>query len=56
MLKRAEEYRDMGEFYLDQLDRQHMTKRIVKRLQVLGFVVNLQLTPAGTATPLPVVT
>lgn len=56
MLKRGEEYRDMGEFYLDQLDRKHTTKRLVKRLQALGFVVNLQEAPAGADAPMPVAT
>ena len=41
MLKRGEEYQDLGEHYLDQLDRSHTADRLVKRLQGLGFVVNL---------------
>jgi transposase len=41
MLIRGEEYHDLGEHYLDQLDRSHTAKRLVKRLQVMGFVVTL---------------
>lgn len=53
MLKRGEAYHDLGENYLDQLDRTHTTKRLVKRLQALGYTVTLQETIPVTATPQP---
>jgi transposase len=64
MLKRGEEYHDLGENYLDQLDRTHTTKRLVKRLQALGYIVTLQETipvvgasqPYVGVNPLPLAT
>jgi len=55
MLKRGEEYHDLGENYLDQLDRTHTTKRLVKRLQALGFVVVLQDRTSVTEMSQPLV-
>jgi transposase len=54
MLKRDEDYFDLGEHYLDQLDRDHVAKRLVKRLQAMGFVVNLtQTDPVRADTRIP---
>jgi hypothetical protein len=37
MLKRGEEYHELGATYLDQRDRQHTSKRLIKRLE-LDFI------------------
>ena len=39
MLKRGEVYHDLGEDYLDRMDRQRTSRRLIKRLQALGFDV-----------------
>lgn len=47
---RGEVYQDLGAEYLDQLDREHTAKRLVRRLEHLGFAVTLaepELTQAG---------
>lgn len=46
MLTRDEEYREIGANYLDQLDRERTAKRLVKRLQALGYIVNVKEQPA----------
>jgi hypothetical protein len=64
MLKRGEEYYDLSENYLDQLDRTHTTKQLVKRLQALGYIVTLEETipvvgasqPYVGVNPLPLAT
>jgi hypothetical protein len=42
MLKNGEFYRELGESYLDQFDRERTAKRLVKRLQALGFMVSVK--------------
>lgn len=42
MILRHEEYHDLGEAYLDQRDKQYTAKRLVKRLQALGYEVNVK--------------
>jgi hypothetical protein len=42
MLKNGEFYRELGESYLDQFDRERTAKRLVKRLQALGFIVSVK--------------
>lgn len=39
MIRRGEEYRELGETYLDQLDRDRTSKRLIQRLQAMGFIV-----------------
>ena len=41
MLKHGREYAELGADYLDQLDPQHVTGYLVKRLQRLGYDVTL---------------
>jgi transposase len=55
MLKRGEPYRELGETYLDQLDRERTAKRLVKRLQALGFMVSVkeQIAAGGDGQALP---
>ena len=42
MLKRGEAYHELGEHYLDRIDRERTSRRLVKRLQALGFDVAVQ--------------
>ncbi len=41
MLKRQEDYRELGAEYLDQIDRERTAKRLVKRLAALGYEVQM---------------
>jgi transposase len=45
LLKRGTDFLDPGPTYFDQRDRGHMTKRLQKRLEALGYMV--QLTPVA---------
>lgn len=47
MLSTGADYRDLGEAYLDQLDHKHTTRNLVRRLERLGYAVQLQ--PTGSA-------
>lgn len=42
MLKRGETYQELGQDYLDQLDRDHTAKRLIRRLQAIGFIVEVR--------------
>ncbi len=42
ILTRHEPYRDLGLAYFDERDRQAVERRLVKRLQALGYEVSLQ--------------
>ena len=48
ILTRREPYRDLGEAYFDRLERQHVERRLVRRLERLGYSVTL-----APATPGP---
>lgn len=48
ILTRRESYRDLGEAYFDHLERQHVERRLVRRLERLGYSVTL-----APATPGP---
>jgi transposase len=39
MIRRQQVYRELGATYLDSLDKVHLAKRLVKRLEGLGFAV-----------------
>ena len=41
MLKRGEEYRELGGSYRDQRDKTRLAKRLLRRVQALGFQVQL---------------
>ncbi len=43
MIRRGEEYRELGEAYLDQVNREQTAKRLVKRLVSLGYIVNVKV-------------
>jgi transposase len=45
ILTRRQPYQDLGPTYFDQLDRQHLERRLVRRLERLGYTVNLQPAP-----------
>jgi transposase len=42
LLTRREEYRELGGNYFDERDKQAVTRRLVQRLEQLGYDVNLQ--------------
>ena len=42
MLKRGETYQELGHDYLDRLDRDHTAKRLIRRLQAIGFIVDVK--------------
>ena len=46
LLSRQSTYTDLGPAYFDERDRQHTSKRLVARLERLGYHVNLELTNA----------
>jgi transposase len=46
LLTRHSTYTDLGPAYFDARDRQHTSKRLVARLERLGYSVNLELTDA----------
>ena len=54
MLLRNQEYHELGADYLDRIDRDRSAKRLVKRLQALGFEVHVkdQESAAGLSLPL----
>jgi transposase len=41
MIKKGESFHELGQDYLDKLDRERVAKRLVRRLHKLGFEVNL---------------
>jgi hypothetical protein len=41
LLTDATAYRDLGPDYYDQRDRQHVTRRLVRRIEALGYEVSL---------------
>ncbi len=49
LLRRDTTYVDLGANYFDQLDRSRTTKRLVQRLEHLGFEVNLAERPIAAA-------
>jgi transposase len=42
MLSRQVSYHDLGDLYLDTLNKRHVTSRLVRRLERLGFRVTLE--------------
>jgi hypothetical protein len=46
MLSQNVSYNDLGDLYLDKLNKHHLTRDLVHRLQRLGFQVTLQLKAA----------
>jgi hypothetical protein len=45
LLTRHESYRELGAHSLDERDRQAVERRLVRRLEALGYTVALQPTP-----------
>jgi transposase len=43
MLKRGQPYRDLGAMYFDKLEQHRVEKRLVHRLERMGYQVILQL-------------
>ena len=48
LLTSREPYRDLGEAYFDHRERQHVERRLIRRLERLGYPVSL-----APATPGP---
>ncbi len=46
VLKRGEPYQDLGANYFDERDQQNVQRRLVKRLEQLGYQVNLEAVTA----------
>jgi hypothetical protein len=46
MLTRHQPYRDLGAQYFDERARDHVQRRLVQRLERLGFAVTLEALPA----------
>ena len=46
MLSQNVSYNDLGDLYLDKLNKHHLTRNLVHRLERLGFQVTLQLKAA----------
>jgi transposase len=46
MLTRWEPYRELGAQYFDEHARDHVQRRLVHRLERLGFAVTLETLPA----------
>jgi transposase len=46
LLSRGTDYTDLGSHYFDQHDEQHVTRRLVNRLEALGYSVQLQRSAA----------
>lgn len=49
ILKHQEDWKDLGDSYLDRRDKQRLANRYARRLEALGFTV--AIAPAATATP-----
>ena len=47
ILTRRAPYRDLGEAYFDHLERQHVERRLVRRLERLGYSVTLAPSTPG---------
>ena len=46
MLSQNVSYNDLGDLYLDKLNKHHLTRNLVHRLERLGFQVTLELKAA----------
>jgi transposase len=54
ILTRRQPYRDLGEAHFDQLERQHVERRLIRRLERLGYSVTLApVAPGPEITPSP---
>lgn len=47
LLRNRENYQDLGENYFDERDRQVTEKRLVRRLEKLGYHISLETPPAA---------
>jgi hypothetical protein len=43
MLSQQVSYNDLGDLYLDKLNKNHLTRNLVHRLERLGYAVTLTL-------------
>jgi transposase len=49
MLSQGVSYNDLGDLYLDKLNKTHLTRNLIRRLERLGYSVALTLAPQQTA-------
>lgn len=49
LLSQQVAYRDLGDLYLDKLNQHHLTRNLVRRLERLGYAVNLTLQQPAAA-------
>ena len=49
ILTKGEPYRDLGAAYFDELDRERVERRLVSRLERLGYAVTLQPSPPASS-------
>jgi transposase len=54
MLKTGQDYRDLGQVYLDRLHHRRHTQRLVRRLELLGYHVKLEPLNANATSDAPV--
>jgi transposase len=54
MLSRQVSYNELGDLYLDKLNKHHLTKNLVHRLERLGYTVTLEQKVASAETSPPV--
>jgi transposase len=47
MIRRGEAYQEMGSDYFDQLDKVRTAKRLIKRLEAMGFIVDVTERPVA---------
>jgi len=47
MLSRNVSYNDLGDLYLDNLNKRHLTRNLVRRLERLGYSVTVTLPDAA---------
>lgn len=53
MLRNGTAYRDLGQNYFDELNRQSVVARTVRRLESLGYSVTLEAPPSQVRRPVP---
>ena len=51
MIRGDEAYREMGGDYFDQFDKARTAKRLIKRLEAMGYIVDVEERPVAQAIP-----
>jgi transposase len=50
MIGRGEAYRELGDNYFDQFDKTRTAKRLIRRLEAMGFIVDIAERPLAQPT------